>query len=214
MKKTLVIILLFIFMCGGCSCISKTDVIKIPSKQNSNDNATFQSPINAHNLDKYLFRDDVQYVDLREMSFVINSGYIAGFQFIPYHSIIASFYDEDTLYKMVNKTDDNGNLISAGTIGGFQAQYRESQRLIKTLFDENKYIFFVSQAGSEGSYMINLLIQLGYDGNKLYNICGVVGTEGVPSYVKEGNKKYFIKGNTIINTNDDFEFKSTLTPIN
>ena len=214
MKKTLITLLMLMGLCSGCNCSSKDKIRNIPKKENSTDVATFQSPINADDLDKYLFRDDVQYVDLREMSFVVSSGYIAGFEFIPYHSLIASFSGENTLYKMVNKYDENGKLINAGTIGGFEPQYEESLQIIKTLFDEDKYIFFVSQAGSEGSYMINLLIQLGYDGNKLYNICGVVGTEGVASYLSAGNKKYFIEGNTSLKVNASYSLKSNLTPIN
>ena len=214
MKKVLSIILFFIVFISGCSCKNdESDVLTIPSKKFAEDTSTITTPINAANLDKYLFREDVQYVDLRNVEDIIADGYIAGFQFIPFHTVIASFSDPETLYNMKDAKDSDGNWTYAGQIGGFYQQYQESAQVIRSLFDKNKYIFFVSQAGSEGSYMINLLIQLGYDGNKLYNVCGVIGTEGAYSYSVKGNQEYFIKGNRLIDISINYSFKSNLTPL-
>ena len=83
-----------------------------------------------------------------------------------------------------------------------------------TYQDESRMGFLIyTIAGSEGSYMINLLIQLGYDGNKLYNICGVVGTEGAYSYVSKGNKKYFVTGTKLLDPYVEQDFSIDLTPI-
>jgi hypothetical protein len=193
MKKILSVILLSIVLLSGCSCKKDDSGLQtIPSKKFAEDNSTITTPINAANLDKYLFREDVQYIDLRYIDDILRDGYIAGFQFLPFHSIIASFGNPATLYNMKDVKDENGNWIYAGHVGGFYPQYQESEQIIKHLFDKNKKIFFVSQAGSEGSYIINLLIQLGYDGNKLYNVCGVMGTEGAYSYKSQGNPHYFV----------------------
>ena len=91
MKKIAFLFLFFSIIISGCSCIdnSTQEVLEIPLKDFAEDTSTITTPIYAANLDKYLFRDDVQYVDLRELDLIINDGYIAGFQFIPFHSLIA-----------------------------------------------------------------------------------------------------------------------------
>ena len=213
MKKIITMLLFLTFILGGCSCKQGDTQLDIPAKSTPTETSTITTPINATNLDKYLFRDDVQYVDLREYDLIAKTGHIAGFEFIPFHSLIASFRDERTLYKMKDSQDENGKWTYAGTIGGFYPQYNESKQLIKSLFDSEKYIFFVSHAGSESTYMINLLIQLGYDGNKLYNICGISGTEGGASYISSGNMKYFVGGSNAINVQASYNFGIPLTPI-
>ncbi|MCK5388391.1 MAG: hypothetical protein KAJ22_03825, partial [Candidatus Izimaplasma sp.] len=40
--------------------------------------------LDMEDLDDYLGRPDVQYVDLRNFDDKLNSGYIAGFEFIPF----------------------------------------------------------------------------------------------------------------------------------
>lgn len=213
MKKIIIMLLFSVLIVGGCSCKKEDTQLSIPLKGSPNETSTITTPINASNLDKYLFRDDVQYVDLRELDLVMKTGHISGFEFIPFHSLIASFRDNKTLYTMKDSQDENGKWTYAGTVGGFYPQYKESKQLIKSLFDSDKYIFFVSHAGSESTYMINLLIQLGYDGNKLYNICGVSGTEGGASYISSGNMKYFVDGSNAINVQTSYTLGITLTPI-
>lgn len=213
MKRFICCLLFFVLCLSGCSCKKEEQALTIPNKVSATDSSTITTPINASNLDKYLFREDVQYIDLRGIDDIINDGYISGFEFIPFHAMIASFSSPSTLYKMKDVKDENGKWTYAGQIGGFYPQYQESAQVINNMFDKNKYIFFVSQAGSEGSYMINLLIQLGYDGNKLYNVCGVIGTEGAYSYSTKGNQNYFVKGNKLIDIKLSYDFKMDLTPI-
>ena len=178
-----------------------------------NDNNPMTSPINTTNLDKYMFRDDVQYIDLRSPKMIMNEGYIAGFQFIPYYSIIGSFSSNVTLYRMENKYDEEGNYISAGRVGGFTAQYVESQTIIESIFSKEKYIFCISQGGTESGYVINLLIQLGYNPELLYNIGGVMNNEGVPAYSTIENNKYFIEGHGNMAGSFKYDFVDDLTPI-
>lgn len=213
MKKAIVILMLFILCFSGCSN-NKNDNnvnLEIPSKKDSNDSSSLTSPVNSTNLDKYMFRDDVQYVDLRSLEMVTSEGYIAGFQFIPFYSIIASFSGNNTLYKMKASTI-NDTYIPAGQTGSFIAQYEESERIIKSLFSQNKYIFLVSQGGSESSYVINLLLQLGYNGNLLYNVGGVMNSEGFDSYSSISTNKYFIGGSGNLDLEVKYNFMNELTP--
>jgi hypothetical protein len=211
MKKILAIMI--IMGCLICGCDKKENYDDIPAKKSALDNNARTSPINTRNIDQYMFRDDVQYVDLRSGESIINNGYIAGFEFIPYYSIIASFSEHDGLYQMKGTVDENGNRVSPGQIGGFVAQYEESQSVIESLFPKDKYIFIISIGGSESAYLINLLIQLGYDGNLLYNIGGVSNSDGLESYTSIAANKYYIQGHPSINASLDYGFLDDLTPI-
>jgi hypothetical protein len=211
MKKFFSIFLVIVCMVSGCN--KKDNYDNIPAKKNSSDNNAMTSPINTRNIDHYMFRNDVQYVDLRSGESIINNGYIAGFEFIPYYSIIASFSEFDGLYQMKGTVDENGNRVSPGQIGGFVAQYEESKSAIESLFSKDKYIFIISIGGSESAYLINLLIQLGYDGNLLYNIGGVSNSDGLESYTSIAANKYYIQGHPSINASLDYGFLDDLTPI-
>lgn len=212
MKKIFVIIMV-LFIIAGCSN-KNDDKEEIPNKISGTDNSARTSPINSSNLDDYMFRDDVQYIDLRSGTMILEEGYVAGFQFVPYYSIIASFSSTSTLYQMKNITDDDGETHYAGQIGSFVAQYEESESIIESIFDKNKYIFLLSQGGSESAYIINLLIQLGYNGNLLYNVGGVSNSEGIPSYNSIDTNKYYISGIGDYGVTVNYDFLEELTPIN
>lgn len=211
--KILKIILVAIFVLVGCGKDDEEQVKEIPLKEAATDNNPITSPINTVNIDEYLFRDDVQYVDLRSSYMVLQEGYVSGFQFIPFYNIIGSHGAGYTLYQMKNDVYIDDKLISPGQTGSFEAQFEESESIIRDLFDKNKYIFFISQGGTECGYMINLLIQLGYDGNLLYNVGGVSNSEGVPSYRSIETNKYYVAGHSGFNVSVEYDFIEDLTPI-
>lgn len=198
---------------NGCKANENVELKQIPSKENKFDRAAASSPINSYNLDKYLFREDVQYIDLRSSEMIFEEGYVAGFEFIPFYSFIASFKSDKTLYKMQNTNDAEGNRISAGQVGGFIAQYEQSESIIKSLVSRDKYIFLISQGGSESSYFINLLIQLGYNPSLLYNVGGVSNSEGIASYKSIETNKYFVSGTGNLGVSISYDIINTLTPI-
>ena len=208
MRKFICLIIAF-FLLTGCNDES---IKEVPLKT-SNDNSAVSSPVNSHNLDEYMFRDDVQYVDLRSSKMILEEGYVAGFEFIPFYDLIASFSGSETLYRMENKKDDDGNRIAAGQVGSFVAIYEESEVTIKSMFSTTKHIFLISQGGSESSYLINLLIQLGYNQNLLYNVGGVSNSEGVASYRSIKTNKYYVEGYSGFNPTVDYDFVDTLTPV-
>ena len=209
MKKILIFIIT-IFIVTSCNCKNNEESHEknIPVKEISSDTAALTSPVNTLNLDEYMFREDVQYVDVRTLDDINQDGYIAGFQFIPFYSLIGSFLPNESLYQMKNV----GN-IAAGQIGGFVAQYEEAESIINQLFSKNKYIFIVSQAGSESAYLINLLIQLGYDGDLLYNVGGVTGSPGVTAYKDVEGSKYYVSGIGNYQLSISYDLFNELTPI-
>lgn len=212
MKKILMV-LCALFLIVGCNKKDNDNEIKIPSKNSATDTSPITSPVNGTNLDDYLFRDDVQYIDVRNSKGALQEGYIAGFKFVPYYSIIASFNEGECLYKMQSVENSDGSLSYAGQVGGFVAQYEESEDIIKSMFSEEKYIFIVSQSGVESAYLINLLIQLGYDGNLLYNVGGVGGSSGLVGYDEIEGNKYFVKGIGDYGADVSYDFFDNLTPI-
>ena len=211
MKKISIITLLFLFFITGCT---NEDVIEnIPNKTNATDTGAMGSSVNSTNLDNYMFRDDVQYVDLRDSKMILEEGYVAGFEFIPFYNILASFNEGEALYQM-RRVVDGENVYAAGQVGGFVAQYEESEFIVKSLFSKDKYIFLISQGGSESAYLINLLLQLGYNGDLLYNVGGVSTSEGSPSYKSIDTNKYYITGYNGFDINVDYGFLEDLTPLN
>ena len=212
MRFLKVMLVVMFFLCG-CSKKDDNQIKDIPLKENVTDNDPITSPINTINIDQYLFRDDVQYVDLRASRLILEEGYVSGFEFIPFYNIIGSHGSGYTLYKMKNDVYVDGKLISPGQVGSFEAQFEESESIIRGLFNKNKYIFFISQGGTECGYMINLLIQLGYDGNLLYNVGGVSNSEGVPSYRSIETNKYYVAGHSGFDVSVEYNFIEDLTPI-
>ena len=213
MLKKVILIIAVLFTMLGCNKVDSNSSTTIPAKKNDYDTSPITSPINARNLDNYLFRNDVQYVDVRDYKAAIQDGYIASFQFVPFYSLIASFNENEALFRIENRIS-NGVEVAAGQVGGFTPQYEESETLIKAIFSQDKYIFLVSQSGSESAYVINLLIQLGYTPSLLYNVGGVGGSTGIIGYDNISSNKYFIKGIGNIGTDVDYDLLDDLTPIN
>ena len=172
MKK----ILILCITAALCGCTASSSAVQstpeasapssIPEKISADSALMSESVIKPDTLDNYMFRDDVIYVDTRSYAQINEEGSIAGFVNIPFYDYICSFKsDDDTLFYMT-KTDT----AALGDTGSFVPLYEESQEIIETMFDHDKYIFVIATAGVESYYFINLLIQYGYDASKLYNV--------------------------------------------
>lgn len=213
MKK---ILLFMLFLLTIVSCGNTKQ--GIPSKKNNQSVAIVDSGVNTSNIDEYLFRDDVIYVDLRPYSWVAKDGHIAGFSFYPFYDLIAHRNYTDRLFMMDTVYSEDGNKIIGGEVGTFIPNFVESEIVINNIFPKDKYIFAISQSGLESCYFLNLLIQLGYDSSKLYNIGGFSISTGFENlaYISIENPKYLVKGNPILTDvpNVTFNFKDSLTPIN
>lgn len=212
MKK---ILLFMLFLLTIVSCGNTKQ--GIPSKKNNQSVAIVDSGVNTSNIDEYLFRDDVIYVDLRPYSWVAKDGHIAGFSFYPFYDLIAHRNYTDRLFMMDTVYSEDGNKIIGGEVGTFTPNFIESEIVINNIFPKDKYIFAISQSGLESCYFLNLLIQLGYDSSKLYNIGGFSISTGFDNlaYISIENPKYLVKGNPILTDvpNVTFNFKDNLTPI-
>jgi hypothetical protein len=137
--------------------------------------------INVKTIDKYLGRDDVAYRDVRMLfdpaDFAsiggnsILSQTVKGFRIVsyPYLATIPSLpvkgaYTGNCLYTLT--WDADGKIASA------TPNYIESQRIMEDLFPKDKSIFLMCGAGGYAGMTKALLVYLGWDANKIYNIGG------------------------------------------
>ena len=220
--KKIIIAILSIFLVTGCfNSNSENEFSTIPEKIDPYGVSIEASSVNTQNIDNYLFRDDVVYVDLRPYAEIAKEGHIAGFSFFPFYDLIATLEGtkdvegnptDNRLFKMKN---ERGKL---GQVGNFVPNYVESEEILNDLFPKDKYIFAITISCNESIYFLNLLIQHGYDASKLYNIGGFsigTGLKNKP-YIGIENPKYLVEGNYLILTNGQnvtFDFMDDLKPL-
>lgn len=198
--------------CQAKPVVEEDVEIMIPIK---NESVKIQdSPILSSNLDDYLFRKDVFYIDTRELNQIIEEGTIAGFVAYPFYELIANLIDGETLFKMTKVFDDNNKLlIELGGVGSYVPRYKESEYLLKALFPKDKTIFIISTAGVEATYLGNLLIQYGYDPLRIYNVGNFSNDLGsAVAYRNNKNAKYFVPGTNVYTLDYTFDL-GELTPL-
>lgn len=143
-------------------------ITKLPEKPVPDSAVASDSPISALNIDDYLFLEDVRYFDLRSADQVYSEGGIAGFVNLPFYDVIVSWQKQENVLFTMQKAADNKDTYLGG-VGTFFPNYEESETVLNEIFPKEKDIVFMSTAGVEAAYMINLLIQYGYDPARLYN---------------------------------------------
>lgn len=216
--KRIVNLLLVMVLIGGCA-VDKTpvqegadtepknevaEVKELPVKPDSQSTLMSESPIDATNIDEYLFRDDCLYIDTRSPNQLLEEGMIAGFFNIPFYDFLVSYqFKENVLFSMALVRDGNGEMVAnLGEVGSFSPNYEESVELIEDLFPKDKNIIFMSTAGVEATYLMNLLIQLGYDGSKLYNAGPFTNGMGdIVAYKDYKGAQYYYPGTNVYTVN-------------
>ncbi|MCR5765710.1 MAG: hypothetical protein K6G09_07015 [Treponema sp.] len=147
--------------------------------------------INIMTIDNYLGRSDVAYRDMRMLfdpaDYVFIGGNpdldatIKGFKIVPYPFLaslselpVKGAYKGNTLYTLT--WDSFGNIETA------TANYDESLMILEDLFPKDKVIFLMCGGGGYAGMTKALLIKLGWDESKLYNIGGNWAYQGKNSY--------------------------------
>ena len=217
MKKILICIV--IFLLAGCQIKNEEIVVTeidneietsaLPVKMDKSNNMSL-SPINPKNIDDYLFRDDCIYIDTRDPEQFYEEGSIAGFVNIPFYGYICDFKKgTGSLFTFTKISDE----ILLGDPGSFIANYEESEEVIKSMFPKDKNILVIATAGVESCYLLNLLVQLGYDEEKLYNVGSfTTGMGNDIAYVSRKDAKYLIKPFYVDDTVISYDVEG-LTPI-
>lgn len=164
--------------------------------------------INESTIDNYLGRSDTVYRDLRMLVDSATwenkggdrylSGFIKGFEVVPYPYIAG--FTEDYL-KQKESENVSGlytgkTLFSLNAAGTYTANYEESMDILEYLFPKDKNIILMCGAGGYAGIAKKMLISLGWDENKIYDIGGY--------WYYNGNNKIEVKETVDGKTTYDF----------
>ena len=179
MKKIAILILTVLLMCG---CGNKA--LPLPEvSEGMRGELGIDKNINESTIDNYLDREDSVYYDMRMLIDEANyeaiqgdsylSGFVKGFEVVPYPYLVnvtglpeevGETYDGDTLF-----TEEDGK---------YTANYEESLEILEYYFPKDKNIFLMCGGGGYAGMTKNLLVSLGWDQNKIYNVGGYWYYEG------------------------------------
>lgn len=151
--------------------------------------------INEDTIDKYLNRSDSVYRDMRMLKDPGNyeaiggdsylSGFVKGFEVVPYPLLtevkglpeqVGDSYKGKTLFE-----EENGKYI---------ANYKESLEILEYYFPKDKNIFLMCGGGGYAGMTKKLLVSLGWDENKIYNVGGYWYYNGNNNVEVKNNDKY------------------------
>ena len=151
--------------------------------------------INEETIDKYLNRSDSVYRDMRMLKDPGNyeaiggdsylSGFVKGFEVVPYPLLtevkglpeqVGDSYKGKTLFK-----EENGKYV---------ANYKESLEILEYYFPKDKNIFLMCGGGGYAGMTKKLLVSLGWDENKIYNVGGYWYYNGINNVEVKNNDKY------------------------
>ena len=152
--------------------------------------------INEETIDKYLDRIDSVYRDMRMLKDPGNyeaiggdsylSGIVKGFEVVPYPYLtevkglpeeVGDSYKGKTLFR-----EENGKYI---------ANYKESMEFLEYYFPKDKNIFLMCGGGGYAGMTKNLLVSLGWNKDKIYNVGGYWYYNGKNNIaIKNKNNKY------------------------
>ncbi len=134
--------------------------------------------INEETIDNYLNRSDSVYRDMRMLKDPGNyeaiggdsylSGIIEGFEVVPYPYLT----EVKGLPEIVGDSYKGKTLFTQNEDGTYKANYEESLKYLEYYFPKDKYIFLICGGGGYAGMTKNLLVSLGWDENKIYNVGG------------------------------------------
>ena len=150
--------------------------------------------INENTIDDYLGRDDSVYRDMRMLKDPGNyeaiggdsylSGFVKGFEVVPYPYLV----NVSGLPEEVGDTY-TGKTLFTEKDGEYTANYEESMDILEYLFPKDKNIFLMCGGGGYAGMTKNLLVALGWDADKIYNVGGYWYYDG-DNNVEVKNTKY------------------------
>ena len=139
--------------------------------------------VNEATIDNYLGRSDAIYRDLRMLkdpgdyeaiggdSYL--SGFVNGFEVVPFPYIV----------NVIGLPEAVGNTYTGKTLFSFdgenyKANYQESMDVLEALFPKDKVIFLMCGGGGYSGMMKNMLVALGWDESRIYDVGGYWFYEG------------------------------------
>ena len=209
-KKILCIVMSVVFMgigvLFGYTLFNKTDELsELPVSEVTGGERGMlgiDKNINESNIDQYLGREDSVYRDMRMLKDVANyeaiggdsylSGFVKGFEVIPYPYLT----EVKGLPDAVGKAYNGKTLFKQNDDGTYSANYEESLSILEYIFPKDKNIFLMCGGGGYAGMTKNLLVALGWNKDKIYNVGGY--------WNYEGNNKVEVK--RTVNGKDVYDF--------
>ena len=140
--------------------------------------------VNEATIDAYLGRSDAVYRDLRMLEDPGNyeaiggdsklSGFVRGFEVIPFPYIV----NVSGLPEEVGQTYAGETLFYQHSDGSYTPNYEESMEVLEGLFPKDKVIFLMCGGGGYSGMMKKMLVALGWDESKIYDVGGYWFYEG------------------------------------
>lgn len=157
--------------------------------------------INEKTIDNYLNREDSVYRDMRMLKDPGNyeaiggdaylSGFVKGFEVVPLPYLV----NVSGLPEEVGETY-TGKTLFTEKDGEYTANYKESMDILEYLFPKDKNIFLMCGGGGYAGMTKTMLVKLGWDENKIYNVGGY--------WYYEGNNNVEVKTTKYGKTSYDF----------
>lgn len=133
--------------------------------------------INESTIDNYLNRSDAVYRDMRMLKDPGNyeaiggdsylSGFVKGFEVVPLPYLVnVSGLPEEVGDTYIGKT------LFTEKDGKYTPNYEESMDVLEYLFPKDKVIFLMCGGGGYAGMTKNMLIALGWEEDKIYNVGG------------------------------------------
>jgi hypothetical protein len=139
--------------------------------------------VSESTIDKYLFREDSVYYDMRMLEDPADyekiggdrflSGLVQGFEVLPYPYLV----NVEGLPEAVGQSY-TGHTLFTHKDDQYVANYKESEQILKDLFPKDKYIFLMCGGGGYAGMTKTLLTALGWDSSKIYVVGGYWYYEG------------------------------------
>lgn len=189
MKKNIFTISLVIILClGVCACSSKNELEALPIPEITEgirgEQFGVDKNINEKTIDKYLNRSDSVYRDMRMLKDPGNyeaiggdsylSGFIKGFEIVPYPFLV----NVTGLPEEVGDTYTGSTLFTLNDKGEYIANYEESLEILEYFFPKDKNIFLMCGGAGYAGMTKTMLVELGWNENKIYNVGGFWYYEG------------------------------------
>ena len=121
------------------------------------------SSITVDNLDEYMNREDVMYIDIRDYNDYAKK-HFKNFEVIPYFGYV---------FNAEANTNPDMIQLYGGTPAEPVAVYEQSDALLNAMFPKDKTLFIMCEKGGRVTQLMQLLDAKGYDMSNIYNIGGM-----------------------------------------
>lgn len=215
MRKRIVhtILLLLVFMMTSCT-VKPSSSLPLPEvSEGVRGDLGIDKNINESTIDNYLDREDAIYRDVRMLVDPANyeaiggnsvtDGIIKGFEIVPYPYLC-------NVVGLPEEVGDShtGKTLFTKTENGYEENYDESLLLLENMFPKDKTIFLMCGGGGYAGMTKELLVNYGWDQNKIYNVGGYWYYEGNNKIEikKELNGESYYDMSEVIYHNIDFDY--------